>query len=125
MLACSFLLLIFVSIILACLSQDDLCWIKCCHQEQSDKYKVHSDHMRTFSDLKAFNQNKHKILGNYMTDTRKRFTTQYFIGTVMKDGHHIMLPPDSKWVGHTIETGEHIKEDILENALPIQQVPPS
>jgi len=59
-----------------------------------------------------YQKNREKILTDLMLKTRMKFTQQYFVGSVMRDGFNATLPNNAMWKGGKIEIGNHIAKLI-------------
>ena len=62
--------------------------------------------------MQVFYDNRDVMLTQQMLDTRKKFTKQSFIGSVMTDGFHAALPSNAKWQNHMVEIGDMVKQEV-------------
>jgi hypothetical protein len=68
-----------------------------------DKYMVPEKDRSPEQSIQEFYKNQEEIMHKYMLDTRSLYSTQYFVGSVVKGGFHVLMPENGQWNNHKIE----------------------
>jgi hypothetical protein len=76
---------------------------------EKSEWDIPLEHLRPEQDFKTFYENRETILHDFMLNTRKKYEKQPFIGSIMTNGFHIIMPPNTKWEDHMI-VSSHIQE---------------